>query len=758
VPLNPSQIVDRLSADASFAAGVTSWRVAPAREARTAPFPEGVNPRITAALAERGITELYTHQAGAIQSALAGANVVVVTGTASGKTLCYNLPVLQSIVEDPASRALYMFPTKALAQDQLDELHGLITAAGVDVKTFTYDGDTPRDARSAVRRAGHIVITNPDMLHTGILPHHTNWTRLFENLRYIVIDELHTYRGVFGSHLANVLRRLRRICEFYGSDPTFICCSATIANPRDLATRITGEEFTVIDDDGSPQGERHFIFYNPGVVNAELGIRRSAIDETANLASLFLGNDIQTIAFARSRVNTEILLSKLQADPALRGRKISGYRGGYLPSERRAIEEGLRSGDVRGVIATNALELGIDIGQLEAVLLCGYPGTISSTWQRFGRAGRRQDASVAIMIAGSSPLDQYIINHPDYFFDAPVEAGLVNPDNLYILNSHLKCAAFELPFEEGEVFGVGTTEAMLEHLATEGVLHKAGDTWHWSVADDFPAQHVSLRTGALDNVVIIDTTNKPRVLGQVDTFAAPMLVHTDAIYLHAGRQYHVDRLDWDEKKAYVKQVAVEHYTDASKNVRVAVLDDFETDSVGGLGRGWGEVRITSLPTLFKKIKLSNSDNVGWGKIDLPQQETHTTAYWLTLPTDLETRLGREPLESALLGAAHVLHQIAPLFLMCDPRDLGRVTEIKSPFTDAPTIFLYDGFPGGVGFSERLYRVHADLISQSEELVRACPCNEGCPSCVGPPSLLGTSAKDHVLELLRLGARRLETAS
>ena len=758
MPLNPAQIVDRLSADASFAAGVTSWRVAPAREARTAPFPEGVNPRITAALAERGITELYTHQAGAIQSALAGANVVVVTGTASGKTLCYNLPVLQSIVEDPASRALYMFPTKALALDQLDELHGLITTAGVDVKTFTYDGDTPRDTRSAVRRAGHIVITNPDMLHTGILPHHTNWTRLFENLRYIVIDELHTYRGVFGSHLANVLRRLRRICAFYGSDPTFICCSATIANPQDLATRLTGEDFTVIDDDGSPQGERHFIFYNPGVVNAELGIRRSAIDETANLASLFLGNDVQTIAFARSRVTTEILLSKLQADPALRSRKISGYRGGYLPSERRAIEEGLRSGDVRGVIATNALELGIDIGQLEAVLLCGYPGTISSTWQRFGRAGRRQDASVAIMIAGSSPLDQYIINHPDYFFDAPVEAGLVNPGNLYILNSHLKCAAFELPFEEGEVFGGSTTEAMLEHLATEGVLHKAGDTWHWSVADDFPAQHVSLRTGALDNVVIIDTTNKPRVLGQVDTFAAPMLIHTDAIYLHAGRQYHVDRLDWDEKKAYVKRVEVEHYTDASKNVRVAVLDDFETDSAGGLGRGWGEVRITSLPTLFKKIKLSNSDNVGWGKIDLPQQETHTTAYWLTLPADLETRLGREPLESALLGAAHVLHQIAPLFLMCDPRDLGRVTEIKSPFTAAPTIFLYDGFPGGVGFSERLYRVHADLISQSEELVRACPCNEGCPSCVGPPSLLGTSAKDHVLELLQLGARRLKTAS
>ena len=758
MPLNPSQIVDQLQADPSFTAGVTAWRTAPAQEAVKAVFPEGIDLRITSALAERGITELYSHQASAIQLALAGTNVVIVTGTASGKTLCYNLPVLQSIVSDPSSSALYMFPTKALAQDQLAELHGLISASGIDIKTFTYDGDTPRDARSAVRRAGHVVITNPDMLHTGILPHHTNWTRLFENLRYIIIDELHTYRGIFGSHLANVLRRLRRICHFYGSNPTFICCSATIANPEDLATRLAGEKFSIVDNDGSPRGERHFIFYNPGIVNAELGIRRSAISETAELAKLFLGNDVQTIAFARSRVNTEILLSKLQEAPNLKGRKIRGYRGGYLPSERRDIEEGLREGDIRGVVATNALELGIDIGQLEAVLLCGYPGTISSTWQRFGRAGRRQESSVAIMVAESSPLNQYIVNHPNYFFEAPVESGLISPDNRFILSSHLKCAAFELPFEEGETFGVNTTDTMLAQLASEGVLHRSGNTWHWSVADDFPAQHISLRTGAMDNVVIIDTTRKSKVIGQVDTFAAPMLVHTDAIYLHAGRQYHVDRLDWAEKKAYVNQVAVEHYTDASMNVRIAVLDDFDTNADTRLGRGWGEVRITSLPTIFKKIKLSNNDNIGWGKIDLPQQETHTTSYWLTFPPGIENHLGREALESALLGAAHVLHQIAPLFLMCDPRDLGRVTEIKSPFTQAPTIFLYDGSPGGVGFSERLYQVHADLLQQSEEVIRICPCEEGCPSCVGPPYLLGTTTKSHVLELLRFGASKTETIS
>ena len=756
--LNPAQIVDRLASSPRFADHVTAWRVAEPRDADYASMPEGISSRLIDALAGVGIDRLYSHQAEAVQKAMAGEDVVVVTGTASGKTLCYNLPVVQKIIESPESRALYLFPTKALSQDQLDELHALVGATDADIKTFTYDGDTPRQARRAVRRAGHIVVTNPDMLHTGILPHHTNWTRLFENLQFIVIDELHYYRGVFGSHLANVIRRLLRICEFYGSRPTFICSSATIANPNELAQRLTGRTFAVVDRDGSPRGERHYILYNPAVVNRELGLRSSAIDESAELAGMFLGNDLQTIAFARSRVDTEVLLSKLQSNKALSGRRISGYRGGYLPAERREIEESLRTGEIRGVVATNALELGIDIGQLEAVILCGYPGTVTSTWQRFGRAGRRTGTSVGILVASSSPLDQYIVNNPDYFFGAAVESGLVNPDNLYVLNSHLKCAAFELPFEEGDRFGVSTTDSMLNHLADSGVLNKVGNTWHWSVADDYPAQHVSLRTGSVNNVVIIDKTKKPRVLGQVDTFAAPMLVHTDAIYLHAGRQYHVDELDWDEKKAYVQEVSVEHYTDASMSVKISVLDDFASDDSTRLGRGWGEVRVTALPTIFKKIRLSNQDNVGWGKIDLPQQEMHTTAYWITLPVDLEARIGRPAVEAGLLGASHVLHQLAPLFLMCDPLDLGRVTEIRSPFTKAPTLYLYDVYPGGVGFSEVLYRLHDDLLDRASELVSACSCDQGCPSCVGPPSILGVGAKDHALTVLRFGAKQAQAVA
>lgn len=750
--LNPAQIVERLASDQRFSSHVTAWRVAEPRAARYGMLPDGIDPSLVQALRRVGIDRPYSHQAEAAEKALRGEDVVVVTGTASGKTLCYNLPVVQAILDNPESRALYLFPTKALSQDQLDELHGLVEATEADIKTFTYDGDTPTQARRAVRRAGHIVVTNPDMLHTGILPHHTNWTRLFENLRYIVIDELHYYRGVFGSHLANVLRRLLRICEFYGSRPSFICSSATIANPEELARRLTGRNFTVVDDDGSPRGERHYILYNPAVVNRELGLRRSTIDESAELAGMFLGNDIQTLAFARSRVDTEVLLTKLQSDPALAGLRISGYRGGYLPAERREIERGLRTGEIRGVVATNALELGIDIGQLEVAILCGYPGTVASTWQRFGRAGRRVGTSVSVLVASSSPLDQYIVNNPDYFFGAPVESGLVNPDNLFIITSHLKCAAFELPFEEGDRFGVGTTDAMLDHLTDAGVLNKLGSTWHWSVADDYPAQYVNLRTGSVNNVVIIDKTNKPRVLGQVDTFAAPMLVHTDAIYLHAGRQYHVDELDWDEKKAYVREVSVEHYTDASMNVKIAVLDDLATDNSRPVGRGWGEVRVTALPTIFKKLRLSDQDNVGWGKIDLPQQEMHTTAYWITFPVELERRIGRPAMEAGLLGAAHVLHQIAPMFLMCDPRDLGKVTEIRSPFTKAPTVHLYDVYPGGVGFSELLFQSHEDLLTRSSELIRACPCSDGCPSCVGPPSMLGIGAKGNALTVLKHGIR------
>ena len=745
--MNAAQLAERLQRDPDFAPHVTGWKVRPAREARTAAWPQRVAPELREALAIRGIRAPYTHQAEAIERILDGEDLVIVSGTASGKTLCYNVPVVQAILDDPQARAIYLFPTKALAQDQLDELYGLVQAAEADIKTFTYDGDTAVSARRAVRQAGHIVITNPDMLHQGILPHHTGWTRLFENLKFIVVDELHIYRGIFGSHLANVLRRLLRVAEFYGAKPQIICCSATIANPKELGDKLTGRDLTVIDDDGSPRGEKHLIFYNPLVVNQELGLRASSVDASAEVARLLLGNDIQSIVFARSRTQTELLLSKIRGSPHQGRGEVRGYRGGYLPAERREIETGLRDGTVRTVVATNALELGVDIGQMQAVVLCGYPGSLASFWQQIGRAGRRHETSLAVFVAGSSPIDQFIARNPDFVLRSSVESGLINPDNLYVYTSHLKCAAFELPFGEEEQFGVSTTQRALAMLEESGVLHKAAGTYHWS-SEDYPAQFVSLRTGTLDNVVIVADGPKPHVIGQVDRFSAPTRVHEDAIYLHDGRQFHVQKLDWDEGKAYVEEVSVEHYTVANMDVRVAVLDDFESTEGPTLARTWGEVRVTARPTIFKKLRVSDNDNVGWGTIDLPEQEMHTTACWLWLRQQLSESLGRDGVEAALLGVRHLLPNVAALYLMCDPRDLGVTTEIKSPFTGAPTLYLYDRYPGGVGLTERLYQVYDEVLAAAAEMVAQCDCQDGCPACVGPPIAPGASSKRATHEALR----------
>ncbi|MBM4436220.1 MAG: DEAD/DEAH box helicase, partial [Actinobacteria bacterium] len=674
-----------------------------------------------------------------------------VSGTASGKTLCYNAPVVQAILDDPQARALYLFPTKALAQDQLDELYGLVQAAEADIKTFTYDGDTAPSARRAVRQAGHIVITNPDMLHQGILPHHTGWTRLFENLRTIVIDELHIYRGVFGSHLANVIRRLLRVAAFYGARPQFICCSATIANPKELADKLTGRDVRVVDDDGAPRGEKHYVFYNPPVVNAELGLRASSLDASAAIARLLLGNDIQSLVFARSRTETELLLSKIRDDPYVGAERVRGYRGGYLPAERRDIEQGLREGRVRTVVATNALELGVDIGQMQAVVLCGYPGSLASTWQQLGRAGRRHETSLAVFVAGSNPLDQFLARHPTFLFEAPVESGLVNPENIYVYTSHLKCAAFELPFTATEQFGVSTTQDALNMLAEAGVLHRSASTYHW-MADDYPAQYVSLRTGTLDNVVIVSDGRSPQVIGQVDRFSAPTRVHTDAIYLHDGRQYHVSKLDWEQGKAYVEEVSVEHYTVAQMDVRVSVLREEAQQTDPALGRAWGDVRVTSTPTIYKKLRMSDNDNVGWGTIDLPAQDMHTVACWTWLRPGLAEPLGRDGVELGLRGAATLLANVAALYLMCDARDLGIVTEVKSPFTGAPTITLYDRYPGGVGLTERLFVLFDQVLDAARELVTECDCAEGCPACVGPPPVPGAGSKGSALEIMRRNVR------
>jgi DEAD/DEAH box helicase domain-containing protein len=748
--MNLRQVLTQMQATPELRDQVTAWKVTPATEGSFVDFPPGVDPRLVAVLRQRGIQQLFTHQGEAIEAIQKGENVVVVTPTASGKTLCYNVPILDSLLENPESRAIYLFPTKALSQDQLDELHGLVTALDVDIKTYTYDGDTPVNARKAIRAAGHVVISNPDMLHTGILPHHTKWVKLFENLKYVVIDEVHQYRGVFGSHLANVIRRLKRICQWYGTSPTFILCSATIANPEELARKLIEEDVHLVDEDGSPKGEKHFVFYNPPVVNRELGIRRSSVHEARSMARNFLLNDVQTIVFARRRKTVELLLSYLKDDVkgTRKGRdQVRGYRGGYLPKERREIETGLREGRVRGVVATNALELGIDIGALDACVITGYPGTITSTWQQAGRAGRRADVSCAVLVASSSPLDQYIIGHPGYFFSQPPEHALINPDNLLILLSHIKCAAFELPFQEGERYGGQSIEEILQFLEEQGILHKAGDAYHWS-ADAYPAEEISLRTAARDNFVIVDTSStEPRVIGEVDSFSAPTTVHEDAIYIHEGEQYQIDKLDWEGKKAYATHVDVDYHTQASLAVEVRVLDEFENQRSSRCSKAHGEVLVSALATIYKKIKLWTHENVGWGDVRLPEQEMQTTAYWLSFPEDVTWSFRASDLESGLVGLANVLGNVAPLFLMCDPGDVGVKPEVRSPHTKEPTIFLYDKIPAGIGFAEKLYRVHDQLLQAAERLILDCPCATGCPSCVGPEDEIGTLGKRNALRLL-----------
>ncbi len=750
-----SDALQALRTDPELGAGFVEWRELPAQPARHGAWPVATDPRLIDVLARRGIAQLYAHQAAALGAVMQRHSVVVVTPTASGKTLCYNLPVVQTLLDDPDARALYIFPTKALAQDQMEELHGLVGDLQVDIKTFTYDGDTPGDARRKVREAGHVVVTNPDMLHTAILPHHTKWVKLFENLRYVVIDELHQYRGVFGSHVANVIRRLHRVCRFYGSDPVFICCSATIANPQELAENIVRKPVLLIDNNGAPRGPKIVAVYNPPVMNRELGIRQASVDAARAIGARLLRAGVQTIVFAPSRVRVELLLRYLRESlPQRPGEPpaVEGYRGGYLPDERRAVERGLREGRIRGVVATNALELGVDIGGLDAAVLTGYPGSLASAWQQMGRAGRRQGLSLAVLVASSSPLNQYVATHPEYLFETSPEAGLVDPDNLLVRVSHMKCAAFEVPVEEAEPpggpcgFGLDAPQ-LLELLASEDVLVKAGGRYHW-MADAFPAESVSLRSAAIDNFVVIEQGPKPRVIGEVDRPAAPLLIHEEAIYMHGGKQYHVDRLDWHEKKAYVRRVDVDYYTDANLAVDLEVLEPFEGAPAKGCWVDHGEVAVRDVATIFKKIKLDTNENVGWGRISIPEESRHTTSYWCSLADDAVEGLSRGELQDALWGMAHLLRHLAPIFLMCDPRDLQAVAQVRSPFTGRPTLFLYENQPGGVGMARRLFEIHPKLMTAARELVVRCGCTAGCPGCVGPTIGEHPANKRAALMLLR----------
>ncbi|MBL8046632.1 MAG: DEAD/DEAH box helicase [Anaerolineales bacterium] len=857
------QTLHRLRLDNQFMRNVAAWERLPARPARYAAWPPALDPRLRAALAKQNIPQLYTHQSLAVQAARRGENVVMVTSTASGKTLGYNLPVLHTLLADANARALYLFPTKALAQDQADELGQLISAlpnAPAHLLTHIYDGDTPTSQRASIRKAAGVLISNPDMLHAGILPHHPKWEGLFTHLKYVVIDELHTYRGLFGSNLANVLRRLKRICAFYGSQPQFICASATIANPRELAEKLLEAPVTLIDADGSPRAEKHFIVYNPPVIDATQGLRRSNLLEAQRIAGEFLKDDVQTALFARSRNATEILLGYVRDDvrahaiqngtnPATAQESVRGYRGGYLPLERREIERGLREGTVRGVVATNALELGVDIGQLGAVVMAGYAGTIASTWQQAGRAGRRSETSAVVLVASAAPLDQFIATHPRFLFERSPEHALINPDNLGLLANHLRCAVFELPFAPDENFGaLGNVADLLEALTEEGEVHRAGKDFRW-VGTAYPAEAVSLRSATQDRVVIQDVSEgRPRVIGEVDRATAPVRVHSGAVYLHEGRQYLITQLDWENALAEAQPTEVDYFTEASEAVEievVAVTDALEGNDAKP-SNAWGHLLITAQAASYRQVRRYTHETLGYGEINLPAREFQTTGYWLWFPEALVKELqlqgialgpnnygpnweqqrnaarardgyvcrqcgkpemppspsgrgaggegggGRQHdvhhiqpfrtfgyipgvnenykpanalenlitlcaschqrteavrgTQTALGGLANALSNVASLFLMCDPRDLGWQTEPRSRETKAPTITFYDRVPEGLGLAERLYELRAELLQGAYDLVRTCPCTDGCPACVGPVALEETNVKALTLQL------------
>jgi len=769
-----SKSLDRLKVMGSRSNSIKIIKHIPPRLGCFKEYPSDIHPSLVKAFKQKGFSRLYTHQFDSWQLSQEKRNTVVVTPTASGKTLCYNLPVLDSVLKNPSARSIYIFPTKALSQDQRAELDDTIALLPEEVRIFTYDGDTPQDARKAIRARGHIIITNPDMLHTGILPHHTKWIKLFENLKYIVIDELHNYRGIFGSHLANILRRLKRIAHFYGTSPQFILCTATIANPVEMAQKTIEEPVSLVDENGAPSGEKYFMFYNPPVVNKYLGIRRSYVNEARSVASVFLKQKLQTIVFAQSRLITEVLLTYLKHDFENKIQYeglIRGYRGGYLPKKRREIEKKLREGKILGVVSTNALELGIDIGSLDVAVLAGYPGSISSTWQRAGRAGRKSGASCAVLIASSSPLDQFIINNPDYFFSKNPEKSLINPDNLSILVNHVECAAFELPFKDGEKFGRIEISDILHFLEDENLVTHSKDKWYWT-SDAYPADGVSLRSISSDNFVVVDTTKKTDVVAEVDFPAALTTLHPKAIYMCEGVQYYVEKLDFEQRKAYVKKTDVDYYTDAIDYTKIKILDEFGQKDLGNCRTSHGEVHVATQVVGFKKIKFHTMENVGAGDLNLPQNEMHTTAYWLTIPAPILESLdfSTEQKINGLFGLSYCLHHVSPIFMMCDLHDIGvsvgdnstgksvpprdiRIKMMKeerpidfSQEDFEPNIFIYDNFPGGIGLSPSLFELEKRLLEYCLKTIRACPCKEGCPSCVGPTKESGLFAKQVALKI------------
>jgi DEAD/DEAH box helicase domain-containing protein len=732
--------------------------------ARFLPLSGEVSPALRRALVDAGVDSFYSHQAEAIDAALAGRHVAVATPTASGKSLCFHVPVLEAMIRDPSATALYVYPTKALSRDQEHGLGKLVTSAGIGAPATVFDGDTPNDARKAARERCRIVLTNPDMLHAGILPSHTRWARFFQGLRYVVFDELHMYRGVFGSHLAHVIARLKRVAGFHGAEPSFIGATATIGNPREHAARLFGVEpssVTLVSESGAPRSPREVYLYNPPVVNEELGIRASTLKQSVALAADLVRARVSTIVFAPSRNSVEVMLKYLRERVAddLPPDAIMGYRGGYLPETRRRVEAGLRNGEILGVVATNALELGIDIGDLDAVICAGYPGSVAGTWQRFGRAGRRGAKSICVLVCSSDPLDQFLAREPSYVLDAPAEEARIDPANTEILIQHLKCAAFEAPFElatataasagaEGPGY-LGLDEAStrdaLDYLGRHGLVHEAGGRYFWS-GEAFPASNVSLRSVGWDNFVIVDVENGESI-AELDFRATHTMLHEQAIYQHDAEQFQVERLDFDNHKAFVRKVAPDYFTTALTYRTVAVIEERQKGEIRDALTGFGDVKVIEKVTGYKKIKFFTHENAGYGDVHLPELQMHTTSFWLTLPERVVLSFGepRPLVISALRGVGQALETVAALSLMCDPRDIGRTLgdgedENEAPGRDPfakrtgrfdPTLFLFDSIPGGVGLAERIFERKKELLGRAHALIATCGCRAGCPACVGP---------------------------
>lgn len=757
---NVEEILAAIQNNPSLSKNIAYYKIIDEKKGEYAPLPDSLEPSLQEALKKRGISSLFTHQSMAIDNAINKKNTVIVTPTASGKTLCYNIPILNEIIKNPEARALYLFPTKALSQDQYNEAYELAKLTDREIKIYTFDGDTPSSARRTIRAAGQIVVTNPDMLHTGILPHHTLWIKLFENLKYIVIDEVHQYRGVFGSHFANVLRRLKRIAQFYNSNPTYIGCSATISNPKELIETLTDEPFEVIDKSGAPQGKKIYIFYNPPIINRELGIRRSAKKEVRRLAMQFLARNIQTIIFSRSRLEVEIITTymkramiKANKNPNL----ICGYRGGYLPNERREIEKGVKDGRILGVVSTNALELGIDIGQLKVCIMCGYPGTIASAYQQAGRAGRKYETAAVVLIANSSPLNQFMMNNPDYYFGTNVENGIINPENMIILSSHLKCGAFELPFEEREKFGKSDPAPILNYLSEHHIIRHTGNRYYYA-SEKYPAEEISLRSASIENFVILNVSDNNKALGEVDYDSAPFLIHDDAIYIHQTKTFFIDKLDWERRTAYAREVNTDYYTDAQAktDIRILHIDNSfeykknisETQNLPArpdfplLSKNLGDLNVSILVTKYKKIKFETQENIGYGDIHLPENELQTEGFWLSFVGDLKNLVEEEGGEmgSGLRALSHLLSNVIPIYVMCDPRDFSVIPMVKCPHTELPSIFVFDRYPGGIGISRNLFFKEEKILKASKELVDRCRCLQGCPSCAGPEIESGDRGK------------------